>query len=88
MADQTPKVMSELVRLMTNRDDLSGLTDDEVIKAIRDARQAKKVAETWGSEELRRRGWTVEQIGKALGVHKAQPTRWVQAHPSRGDSDE
>jgi hypothetical protein len=81
MADRSPEAMTELARLMSNRDDLTGLTDEEVVKAIRDAREAKKVAETWGAAELKRRGWTVERIAQALGVHKAQPTRWAQAHP-------
>ena len=86
MADQTPEVLSALVRLMTNPDDLSGLTDEELVRAMREARESKKVAEVWGSDELRRRGWTVEQIGKALGVHRAQPMRWAREHPSRKGS--
>lgn len=89
MADQTPEVMRALVRLMTNPDDLSDLTDEEVIQAMRQARKSKKIAEVHGADELRRRGWTVERIAKELGVHRAQPMRWAREHPSRqGDVDE
>ena len=83
MADQDPEVLSALVRLMLNKDDLSGLTDEEVIQAMREARESKKAAESLGAVELRRRGWTVERIGNELGVHRAQPMRWAREHSSR-----
>lgn len=97
MADQDPGEMSALVRLMLNRDDLSGLTDDEVIQAMREgaeaavrSHEAKRVSEIWGAAELESRGWKPSKIARALGVHRAQPRRWVQEHPSYkgGDGDE
>ena len=90
MADQDPEVLSALVRLMLNKEDLSELTDEQVVQAMREGRESKEVAEVWGATELRRRGWTVDQIGKALGVHRAQPMRWARKHPSQqgGEVDE
>lgn len=86
-ADQDPEVLSALVRLMMNKADLSELTDEQVIQAMREGRESKKTAEIWGADELRRRGWTVERIAKELGVHRAQPMRWAREHPSRKGGD-
>ena len=88
MADRDPEVLSALVRLMLNKGDLSELTDEEVVEAMREGRKSKEVAEGLGATELRRRGWTVDQIGKALGVHRAQPTRWTQKHLSKQGQDD
>ena len=87
MADQTPEVMRALVRLMTNPEDLSDLTDEEVIQAMRQARKSKKFAEVHGADELRRRGWSDARIAKGLGVHRAQPKRWAQNHSSCEDDE-
>lgn len=88
MADRTPEVMSNLVRILTTPDDLADLTPEEVIAAMRAGREAKKNAERWGAAELRRRGWTVEQIGEALGVHKSQPSRWLSARDEPDDIEQ
>lgn len=86
MADsQNPEVLNALVRLMANLDDPSVLSDDELVKAAIDAREAKKIAEVTVATELSRRpGWTWRRIGAALGVNYTTAYGWV--NPSSAKS--
>ena len=76
--------MSALVRLMSSGDDLTGLTDEQLVEAVRDAREAKKVAEGRAAAELRHRGWTWPQIGKAIGVDPSTAHGWAQPYLRKG----
>lgn len=57
---------------------MDGLSDDQVIEAVELARQAKLEAERRAAHELHERGWTWEQIGKALGVVQSTTHRWAR----------
>lgn len=87
MADPEPRpeVLSALVRLMSNLDDPSEMSDSEIVEAIQQARQSRKMVEGAGATELRRRGWTWEKMGEALGVDLSTPHRWVSDHKRRSE---
>lgn len=84
MADRNPEVLIALVRLMQNLDNPELLTDQELVEAAVVARGTKKKAEGVAAAELRRRGWTWPQIGKAIGVDQSTAFGWAQPH-LRGD---
>ena len=79
MADPTPnpEVLNALVRLMSSATDLSGVTDQQLVEAALEARQARRVAEGAAAAELSRRGWTWERIGEAMGVDPSTTHRWA-----------
>lgn len=77
-ANEDHEVLNALVRLMSNLDDPSVLTDEEIVEAIRQARENRTKAQTVGAAELRRRGWTLRRIADAVGVHFTQPKRWTE----------
>ncbi|MFC5997093.1 hypothetical protein ACFQE5_23045 [Pseudonocardia hispaniensis] len=87
MADTNPEVMNALVRLMANLDEPSALTDDELVRAVIEAREAKKKAEGTAAAELRRRGWTWPQIGKAIGVDQSTAHGWAQPYLRAGEGE-
>lgn len=74
-----------LARLMTNLEDLSGLSDDDLVQAVVQARETKKIAEGKVAAELRGRRWTWPAIGKAIGVDPSTAHGWAQPY-LRGDS--
>lgn len=78
MADEDPEVLNALVRLVSNLDDPSALSDDEIVEAIRQARETRRIAQRRGAQELQRRGWSLRKIAAALGVHFTQPKRWME----------
>lgn len=69
-----------LARLMTNLDDPSGLSDTDLVQAVVQARETKKIAEGRVAAELRRRGWTWPAIGKAIGVDQSTAHGWAQPY--------
>jgi hypothetical protein len=83
--DETPGVLNALVLLMAHLDDPSTLTDDQLVAAVIQAREAKKIAEGNAAAELRRRGWTWPQIGKAIGVDPSTAHGWAQPHLKEGE---
>lgn len=88
MADQDPEVIRALVRLMSHLDDMSELQDGEIVRAIREARESRTVAQQRGTAELRRRGWSYRRIAQELGVNQAQPFRWLQDEPQHPGGQE
>lgn len=70
--------MSALVKLMENLDDLSGLTEDELVRVALKAPETKKTTEQSVAAELARRGWSWRRIGKALGVNYTTAYGWVR----------
>lgn len=80
MADDRPEVTNALVRLMTNLADPSVLSDEDLVRAVVEARDAKKKAEGVAAAELRRRGWTWPQIGNAIGVDQSTAHGWAQPY--------
>lgn len=83
MADR--EVLSALVRLMSSGDDLTGLSDEQLVEAVKEAREAKKVAEGRAAAELRRRKWTWPAIGKAIGVDQSTAHGWAQPYLRDGE---
>lgn len=77
-ADEEAEVLNALARLMSNMDDPSVLSPDEIVEAIRQARRTRRVAQRLGALELRRRGWSLRDIAAAVGVHYTQPKRWME----------
>jgi hypothetical protein len=80
-----PEVLSALVRVMASQGDLSDLTDEQLVDAVVQARDAKKVAEGRAAAELRRRKWTWPQIGAAIGVDQSTAHGWAQPYLRVGD---
>ncbi|MCO7194948.1 helix-turn-helix domain-containing protein [Pseudonocardia sp. McavD-2-B] len=74
-----PKVLDALTELLSLRDDLTTMTDDRLVAAVLQAREARKDAERTAAVELSRRGWSWARIGKAMGVDPSTAYRWV--HP-------
>lgn len=86
MADhENPEVLNALVLLMSNLDDPSGLTDEQLVAAAREARETKKIAEVKVATELAARGWTWRRIGAALGVNYTTAYGWVNPGPAKGE---
>lgn len=75
---ERPRTLNALVRLMLNPDDPATLSDDTLIRAAIEAREAKKLAECSAAAELSRRGWSWRRIGKALGVDHSTAYGWVR----------
>jgi hypothetical protein len=80
-----PEVLNALVRLMAGGEDLSDLSDEQLVEAVVQAREAKKVAEGRAAAELRRRRWTWPQIGNAIGVDQSTAHGWAQPYLRAGD---
>lgn len=76
MTDSQPE-LPWLVRLMTTGEPLSDLTPEQLIRAVRSARQARENAQERAANELHQRGWTWEKIGGALGVSQSTAFRWA-----------
>lgn len=72
-----PKVLSALAELLSSRDDPTAMTDDRLVNAVREAREARKEAERVAAAELSRRGWSWAKIGKSMGVDPSTAYRWV-----------
>lgn len=70
---------------MSHLDDPSALSDEQLVEAVRQARETKKVAEGRVAAELRRRGWTWPAIGKAIGVDQSTAHGWAQPYLTRHD---
>ncbi len=83
--DRDHEVLNALVRLMSNLDDPSGLTDEQLVEAIREAREIRRKALRSATIELQRRGWTARDIAGAVGVHFTQPGRWAKAKEDDGE---
>ncbi|MDN5918558.1 MAG: hypothetical protein L0I76_26245 [Pseudonocardia sp.] len=86
MADEHPEVLNALVRLMATLDDLSALDDDDLVRAVVEARETKKIAEGRVAAELRRRGWTWPRIGTAIGVDQSTAHGWAQPYLRDGEA--
>lgn len=82
MTDAQPnqRDLTALVRLMNDPDDCRNMTDDDLVSAVVEARDAKKRAEGLVAAELRRRGWTWPAIGKAIGVDQSTAHGWAQPY--------
>lgn len=80
MADsrENPEALNALVRLMQNLDDPSGLTDDQLVRAAAEAKEAKKLAELAAATELACRGWSWRKIGDHLAVNYSTAYGWVR----------
>jgi hypothetical protein len=65
---------------MSSGGPLDDLTDEQLVQAVREVRQARKDAEGRAAAELHRRGWTWERIGNALGVVQSTAHRWAQEY--------
>lgn len=85
MAERIPGDMNALVRLMENLDHPENLTETQLVAAVVAARQNKKTAEGVVAAELRRRGWTWPQIGKAIGVDQSTAHGWAQPYLRAGE---
>jgi hypothetical protein len=85
VADRNPEMMSALVRLMENRDNPEVLSEDELVNAAIWGREVKKASEGIAAAELRRRGWTWPQIGKAIGVDQSTAFVWAQPYLKAGE---
>lgn len=83
--DNTPGALNALVLLMANLDDPSKLSDQQLVEAVIEARETKKIAEGKAAAELRRRGWTWPQIGKAIGVDQSTAHGWAQPYLREGE---
>lgn len=84
MADPTPEVTNALVRLMTSGDDLSAMSDDELVNALLALRERKKL-EGSAAAELHRRDWTWPRIAGLLGVDQSTVHRWAQPYLRAGE---
>jgi hypothetical protein len=67
-----------LSRLMAADYDPTGMSDDDLVAAAIQAREAKRRAETAVAAELMRRHWTWRRIGQALGVDHTTAYGWVR----------
>jgi hypothetical protein len=86
VADEHTEVLNALVRLMASLDDLSALDDDDLVRAVVEARETKKIAEGRVAAELRRRGWTWPRIGTAIGVDQSTAHGWAQPYLREGEA--
>jgi predicted transcriptional regulator len=75
-------VTNALVRLMRRLDDPTELTEDELLRAVVNARELRTIAEEVVAKELRGRGWSTHRIAAGVGLtHKA-----IQAWIDRADA--
>lgn len=69
---------------MRSLDDASGMTDAELLRAVQNARQLKREAETTVVTVLLQRGWSLRGIARELGLDHRTVSAWVGRDTERG----
>lgn len=78
-----PPDYDALVRLITSGADVTTLTNEQVVLAVKSTKQASKNAQGRAADLLHDRGWTWEQVGDAFGVNQSTAFRWAMDYRAR-----
>lgn len=72
-----------LVKLMRQLDDPSGLSEDELLRAVSNVREMRFTVEEVAAKDLQRRGWSTRDIGERLGLDHKTIQAWLRRADAR-----